>query len=272
MEKPQDINEFLNTDEVIAKINREIDILENKIDKGIAENRKLHFLRNLKISLITSRRILPYIITGGLTFGMFAFFNRTPFYLDDVKTTEDTLDKFFPTTTIEETVEEINSDGLIITYYGRWEKDNNGSYIRNVKVYNGSDINKGKLPALRNINVHNIDAILGKPINNYVEKKDNITKEEFNEVPSLKSTFYLVDDGSLVPIKETKENNIEDTALWVLATLMAESVPLWYRGNYSSFDYTREVAYAKKQFGPVDLSIDEEKLEKLKEEKQRIRG
>ena len=28
------VNEFLNTDEVITKINREIDELENKIDKG----------------------------------------------------------------------------------------------------------------------------------------------------------------------------------------------------------------------------------------------
>ena len=182
MEKLQDVNEFLNTDEVITKINREIDELENKIDKGFTDNRKLLILKNLKISLLTSRRILPYIVTGGLTFGMFAFFNHTPFYLDEVKSTEQILNSL-PPFKIEET-------------------------------------------------------------------------EEYEAVPTI----------------ESNETNIEDTALWVTATIIAESIPLWYRSNYSSFDYYDRVRYAKKQFKPIDLSIEEEKLEKLKEEKQRIRG
>jgi len=267
-------DEFLNTDELLVKIDSEIYNLEHDLKKSKAKNKKIKFLRNLKKSFIDTRLILPYAVTGALSFTAFSFFGHTPFCSDNIKGSlyikreTDTLGNV----RCEEQYEKFDSSKPTITYFSNWNLNNEGYYERVVRVYNTSSVGADTIDKMLSNDIIALDEAFGKPISTKVEKKNTLSKEEFNSSPYLLSTMFSIDEQRYILKKEPFDRNLSDTVTWAAVTILLEMIPLWYRYNYSRFNYDESIRYTIKQYECIDIESMKKRLEDLKKEKQRLRS
>ena len=267
-------DEFLNTDELLVKIDSEIYNLEHDLKKSKTKNKKIKFLRNLKKSFIDVRLILPYVVTGALSFTSFSFFGHTPFCSDNVKGSlyikreTDTLGNV----RCEEQYEKFDNFKPTITYFSSWNLNNEGYYERVVRVYNTSSVDADTIDKMLSNDIKGLDEAFGKPISTRVEKRNTLSKEEFNSSPYLLSTMFSIDEQRYILKKEPFDRNLSDTVTWAAVTILLEMIPLWYRYYYSGFNYNESIRYTIKQYECIDIESMKKRLEDLKKEKQRLRS
>ena len=224
---------------MMKRMKKELDELYFQVNHVDLVNRKIRFLRRLKLALCTGKLIAPYALTVSLVFGLFSLAGYTPFLKDtnkkklQIKTEMDSLGNVNITGQYGRFKDKFAS----ITYYGKWVKESDNMFVRNVKIYKvGKDNEEDIVRALENPNSLKLDDIFGKPETDAIEKRNNLSRDEVEKEPYLLAIVYSVDGNDVAYVEETNSDNATTTLLWFLITIIAQYIPL----TFTNFDYEKE--------------------------------
>lgn len=252
---------------------KEIDSLELEIKHFPLTNLKQSSIRNLKISARALQFAAPYIVTAGLTAGLFSFFDATPFYNGD------------ETRSYAQVKTEMNSEGDVsyqkqyeffdnsegqLRYYTKWKKEDNGYYSRIVQTYSLDKKSFEDVKKLFDQKNKTLEDILGEPTSNVIETKNNLSEKEIKKEAILKAVIYNEDKDDYIIKKETVVENVFATLLYLLITVFAELLPIYIREEYSSFNFFTCFSRLKEEYAKKDIQQLKKKLEIKKENYERL--
>ena len=252
---------------LLLEMKKEVEDLERQIKYTKLVNLKNALIRE---TLINGRRLqwlAPFILTACITAGGAKLIGAGfPFYMDDIEKFLYTKKEFDNTGNIryEEQYGEFNSLTHQINHYTKWEDAGNGFYTRRVESYKLSDITDEKVLSLFEKDNLTISDIFGNKVSSVKETKNNLTEEELMQEEYLEATIYKKDEDDYIIVKESIDDNIGYTAIYVLVTILAEIIPLFYRLESSKFDYDDAVYKIREKYSKVDV----EKVKKLLEIKR----
>lgn len=241
--------------------------LERQISEQKAENFKKLNIRNLKIFGNTCNFVAPFVITAGLTVGLFKMFGGgLPFHRDEI-TKYKLYDLDYQTNGYVTMEESYNKKHLLpndlqsneLTIYTPWKYENN-QYTRYKREY---DI--GKLDSLELFN-----AVLEEDYS-YIEENMKDYKEEIQTVNSIDETektdyffdasLHMLDKNDTLKYTETDLKNIVITTVELIFALGIGTLFAHFR----NFDYLYELSRINDDYN-YDYNY-EIGLIKLKQEK-----
>lgn len=249
---------------MLEQMKKEIEGLEHNIKNSKTTNLKIAMLKRMKLSLLTCRLVAPYILTAGITFGLFSIFGETPFIMDDEKKILETKKDMDSHGNIkyEQQYDEYSNTQGTICYFGKWEKSNDNLYTREIKKYAIGSVSEEDLMNILDANdVSSLAYYFGKPIAFKYESRNNLTDEEIHDDPYLETTVYSKNENDYIVVKESVGNNVGFTILWLIFTMFSEIIPNQIREQFSSFDYGLYRDKIKKEYKPVDVDVLAQKLE-----------
>ncbi len=248
---------------MLIEMQKEIKKLEKEINHPTISNAKIYSLRGLKIMLRTGQLIAPFAVTAGITVGIFSVAGRTPFYRDKYKQKLEMMKEIDSLGNIryEEQYEEYENSTNVIFYYNKWNFIEDNLYSRNIEVYKIDDLTEEKILKLLNNDIVSLREILGEPISKKKETKNNLSEEELHSDSFLKAMIYSKFDDDFIMVKESLKDNIATTLLWVLLTILAESLPLSWRCYESDFNYGYCIDRIKRNHPTIDIEDLTKKLE-----------
>lgn len=253
----------LEKKKMLLEMRKEISKLENEIKHSKIGNTKVYALRGLKIVLRTGQLIAPFVVTAGITISGFAALGGTPFYRDKHKQKLEMMKELDSLGNIryEQQYEEYANSSSVISYYSKWNFVEDNLYSRDIETYALGDITEEQILKLINDDVQSLREILGEPISKKKETKNNLTEEELQSDPFLQAMIYSKFDDDFIMVKESSSDNIAITLLWVLVTVLAELIPIWWRADGSDFDYSYCIRQIKKKHPTIDVEELAKKLE-----------
>lgn len=258
---------------MMNNIKKEIDKLESQIQNPKKENRKRNTIKSLKISLKIAQFTAPYILCTALTFAGAHALGVTPFYRNDTKTYLETKKEFdnLGNIRLEQQYKEYENKKNTLSYYGKWEKYDDEFYCRNVEVYSLKDISKDEINKLmKDSNINSLEELLGKPIYTKNEQKNNLTDEELNSNGYLVAKIYDKDKNNYIIEKESIEDNIGFSCLYLVAVLV-EGIFVYFAQKYpTSSNINHKIKIIKEQYEPIDITETKMKLKIKKENYDRL--
>lgn len=265
---------------LLIQMKQEIEELEFEIKNSKPINAKIKALRNLKITGRALQLAAPYVLTAGIVAGGFTLLGDIPFYPNDewkidsnVMTeldnagnirTEQQYDDFKVN---DNTVD--NSDSMLY-YYSEWRKNDDGVYSRTVQTYSIKEKSIEDIMELFKEEDLKLEDVLGEPSSNIKETKNNLTEDEIQEKSIIKAIIYNKDENNYIMHKETVGENIGLSVLYLIVTIFAELAPLYYRSEFSSFDFSDCVDEIKRSHQPLDIDTITKKLELKKDNYNRL--
>ncbi len=245
--------------------------LESKISKQKRKNFKQFNLRNLKIVAYTCNFAAPFLITSGLTAGLFGFFGGgSPVHLDDI-TKYKVYNLDYQTNSYVEMDDEyktnrwfdnsLPSNSLVI--YTPWE-EHDGKYVRFKREYY-----VGKLTTLDLYN-----AVLDEDYNyvcenlkEYKEERQVINEIDIKEDKNYfwEARLHILDNEDVLKYNETDLKNIVITIIELVLDLGIGSL-IAYKRN---FEYSMEIIRANRYYKDEISSIKPMKQE-LKDTNEKI--
>ena len=230
-------------EKMLSKLKSEIERLKYELEHPKLTNFKRATIRGSKMSLQIAKMLAPYILTAGITFGIFSALDLTPFVIDDSKKylrTKKELDNQ-GNIHIEEQYENFDEMKNMITYASAWKKDNDDFYSRTVETYviNENYIINGTseeviAKLLTKSNSASLTDIFGAPISQKNEKRNDLTIDELTNKEYIQATIYSKSDDDVIVIKETINDNLGWTLAWFLATYVVELVPHYFINRFTS--------------------------------------
>lgn len=270
----------LEQTKLLIQMKKEIDLLESEIKHSSLVNAKIKAIRNLKITARALQLVAPYALTAGIVAGGFTLLGDIPFYPDDewkvyskVMTefdnvgnirTEQQYDNFKAN---DNTLD--NSDSMLY-YYSEWKKSDNGFYSRTVQTYSIKKKSFEDIMELFKKEDLKLEDVLGEPSSNIKETKNNLTENEIQEESIIKAVMYNEDKNDYIIHKETVGENIVLSILYLLVTILVELVPLFYRSEHSSFDFSDCVDKIKRKYQLLDIDTLTKKLELKRDNYNRL--
>lgn len=253
----------LENKKMLLQMQKEINKLEHDIKYSKIGNAKIYALRGLKVVLRTGQLIAPFAVTAGITIGGFAALGGTPFYRDEHKQKLEMMKEIDNLGNIryEQQYEEYGNSNSVISYYSKWNFVEDNLYSRDIETYALGDISEEKILKLINEDVESLRDVLGEPISKKKETKNNLTEEEIQSNPLLQAMIYSKFDNDFIMVKESSSDNIALTLLWVLVTVLAELIPVFWRCDGSDFDYGYCIREIKRKHPTVDIEALTKKLE-----------
>lgn len=218
--------------------------LERQISEQKAENFKQLNIRNLKIFGNTCNFVAPFVITAGLTVGLFKMFGGgLPFHRDEI-TKYKLYDLDYQSNGYVAMDESYRTDGVFnnlpsnkLTIYTPWKYEDN-QYIRYKREY---DVDK-----LSSLELFN--AILEEDYS-YIEENMKDYKEEIQTVNRIDETektdyffdasLHMLDKNDTLKYNETDSKNISITVTELIFVLGIGALLAHYR----NFDYLYELSW-----------------------------
>lgn len=253
----------LEKKKLLLQMEKEIKELEMQIKHSRITNVKINTLKTLKISLRAGQLIAPFVVTVGITFGIFSIFGGTPFYRNKQKQNLNMMKEFDNLGNIryEQQYEDYKELKGTISYYSKWMSSTDGFYSRDIKLYSIEDITEETIMKLINENnIGSLEEVLGEPILKKTETKNNLTEDELASDSYLQALMYSELENDYIMVKESIGDNVLLTILWVVITLLAEIIPLWWREN-SDFDFGDCVSEIRRKHPALDVEELTKKLE-----------
>lgn len=203
---------------------------------------KNKIMKKIEINLCRGRLVAPFVIALGITYGGSRLFGATPFVLDEQRVNKKYMKEIDNNGNIhcEQQYEDFKEANDTLTYYGCWSKNQDGIYERNIKIYKMIDLSEiDILDIVNNSNISSYNDILGNPVSEKIELKNNITEEELHGKPYLFARYYYEDINDFIYVKQPEIINIRETFLWLFFTFYIEIAIALYR-KVSSFYYYDE--------------------------------
>ena len=254
----------LKQKKLLLQMEKEIRELQMDIKHSKISNAKINALRALKISLRFGQLIAPFVVTAGITIGGFAALGGTPFYRDRHKQNLEMMKKFdsFGNIIYEQQYDDYAVTKNTISYYGKWTNSKDGFYSRNVEIYSIGNITEETIMKLVNENnISSLQEVLGEPISNKTETKNNLTEEELACDSYLQAFIYSEFEDDYIMVKESIDDNIAITFLWIVMTILCELIPIVWRISGSTFNFGDCVKKIKSKYPHVDTEELARRLE-----------
>lgn len=209
--------ELLDLKSQIEKLNRQLRYYK-------LLNIKVGAVKNLKISLKAMQMFLPYIIAPSILAGVFKFVGLgLPIYQDDLNRSLKQMKEIdnLGNVRIEQQYKNFLNSYNKIFYYGKWEKNSDGTYSRNIEQYRLRDITEKEILQLFQKKNISMKDIFGVPLSTDVETvntlNDNLIREGY-----LQAIFYSENKNEFITVTESTSDNISVTILFAIITLFIE--------------------------------------------------
>lgn len=257
---------------------REINLLEFKIRHSSLVNAKIKTIRNFKITSRALRLVAPYVLMAGIGTGAFTLTGNIPFYLNNEKKVYFKVMTEFDNVgniKVKKQYDDFEMDGntldnsdSVLHYYSEWEKSDDGFYSRTVQTYSIKKKSFEDIMELFKKEDLKLEDVLGKPISNFKETKNNLTEDEIQEESVIKAVIYNKDKKDYIIRKLTVEENISVSALYILTILVLEIPLSWYRrrdyfrnGGHPLYYFSCYVNSMKHEHQPLDIKSLTKELE-----------
>lgn len=256
-------NKGFGKEKLLLQMQKEIRTLEFEIKHPNLA--KISIIRNLKISARVLQRFAPYVLTAGIAIGSVKYFNNIPFNRDNTLIEFDNngnlrKEKQYSDFQDADGNSLDNSDSMLY-YYSQWQKDENGLYSRHVKTYSIIAKTYEDIINLFDQESLKIEDILGNPISDIKEEKNNLTEEELEEELLFNAVIYN---------KESIEEDFSFSVFYLLLFLALELGILYYRDKVSNFNFTYSIYEIKEKYHPANAEDMIKKLELKKENYDRL--
>ena len=248
---------------ILSSMKRDIKILQFKMNHKNIEKIKNEISRKGKITFCKGRLYAPYVIAFSLSVGVFKTFGATPFIIDRSKNYQKVMKEIDACNNIKiiKQFDDFKTTENVITLYEKWVKNNDG-YTRAIKVYKLDNLSDDGIVKLLNEDINSIEEILGSPISEKVEIRNNICENELDKNSYLSARIYSEDKDEFIFINETIKKNILDTFFWLITFLIFESFALFYR-FFSSFSYKKMIKKINDMYSIDKFDIIEKRLKIL---------
>lgn len=249
--------------DIVEQMEAEIIEIEKKIKAAKYTNLKIKYLKRLKLFLKIIRLLTPYLSISGIITGIFCLFGNTPFQIDEKKQYLYYLKELDSNGNIryEYQYDHFSNHNNTITYYDKWQLSEDGFYKRNVKVYAIDNLNNEETKDLVSLNkINSIEDILGEPLFDKIEKKNNLDESEINNKAYLQAIIFYKDENNYKILTETISENEKGTILWAIISL---GVQIIYGLGKDEKDYTILKDYLAKLKEDYPLINSDELAKKL---------
>lgn len=270
----------LDQKKMLLKMKKEIELLESEIKYSSFVNVRIGAIRNLKISARVLQKVAPYVLTAGIIAGGFTLLGDIPFYPNDEwKVYSNVMTEFDNVGNIKTEQQydsfEVNGNTLdnsdsMLYYYSKWEKSDDEFYSRTVQTYSIKKKSIEDIMELFKKEDLKLEDVLGKPNSNIKETKNNLTEDEIQEKSIIKAVIYNEDKNDYIVHKETVEENICSSALYVIIAGLCEFLPSYWRRKHSNFDFADCVKEIKRKHQSLDIDTLTKKLELKKDNYNRL--
>lgn len=224
-------------------MNKEIKQMEKDIRNGKIYSSELKDLKRdiLKLKLLnTLRGFYPYILSTGLiSLGVFSCMKLGgKKYLS----TEYNFDSYGNDKKIYEYKNDTNEINGTVTYMGKWEPIEDGTYERTIKRYSTNRIKPEMVKnAITNENsIKSLNEMLGEPILVTKEIGKNLTEEEVNAEEHIEAVMYSVDKNEYIKFEMTGANRFSTGISGLALIVMLNWLISLIRNNESNYSYFKE--------------------------------
>ncbi len=221
----------LEQKQMLIEMQKEIQQLELEIKHLKTENFKMNLLKRLNISICTARLIAPYLLIAEIMALLFSSVGGGhPFIRDNMKqrlSQRKEIDSF-GNISYEEQYQEFGNTQGTISYFGNWIPKDDGFFSREVKTYKITEISEDIVEIIvNNTDAISLEKVFGEPISSSIQTKNNLTEDELEKPEFLQAVIYSQIDDNFIVVKEPIEFNSAVTALYILTTLMAFTLPTY---------------------------------------------
>lgn len=250
---------------ILKELKQEITTLEEEIKHEKQINKIITTKRNIKISLRYIQWLAPYILTAGImAYSCKLLGYGLPFYSSDqLKISSRKMKEFDNLGNIryEQQYDDFESKTNTISFYHKWQKDNNGIYTRIIETYKLDDLDESEILNLLTKEALNLSDIFNSPI--YTKKETNYTpkEEELSKGEYLQVVIYSIDEEDYIIRKETTEENLSVTIIYIAFTALTELFIATVRNSASKFNLKRSIYEIKKQYPNINNEVLIKKLE-----------
>ena len=213
----------LEKKKMIIEMEKEIQTLKDDLKHSRTKNIKIHTLRILNYSLKVTKILIPYFISAEMTFGILSLMGNTPFIRDNEKQKLEIKKEIDSKGNVryEKQYSEFEDAIGSISYIGKWYKEKDGFYLREIKTYLTNEVSEDIITKIiNNLEINSLDNVFGSPKSKKIETKNNLTDEEIESKPYLQAVVYSKVDDDFIIVKQSISNNIAETALYFLVNLI----------------------------------------------------
>ncbi len=252
------------------------DILK-KEQEEISRIKKINEENSLKRNTIKTgyylKYLLPYILTTGISFGLFSIIGKAPFIKDSYDATLETK-KEIDSYGIMKKEEQYKKNPTIratITYLTDWEERQNGIFVRERNTYIASEFKEEVIEKIvKNNDITSLEELLGQPISTETQTQYTTNKNNLPHSPYMTAIIYNEDQNSYITITESNKSNVIYTTIWLITTLYAnalvyDDIKKATKGK-SKEEFKKEMKKIDERYPKVDTS---KMTKKLKLDKKR---
>ncbi len=169
------------------------------------------------------KKVIPFIIAGGLTFGTGTYLGYTPFYSDKNTIQENSMKEIFPDGNVKTTYVGSNTNiDNFVKNYSAWKKTDEGKYKREVDYYFFESYNKEELQKAKE-QLKELEPSLTTE-----EESSSLTDEELKDNKPFTTVVFFDEENKIV--EETKLDNALSTgaeiAIFLLLSLGINEIRL----------------------------------------------
>ena len=267
--KRQNEKKRIEQKQMLLKMKKEIETMENEINDYKFEYIKKSTIKNLKITARAFQLVAPYILTAGIVAEIFNISGNKPFSSNNERVYLNTMTEFYSMGNInikkqygdfKDSIENIldNRDSVLY-FYSKWEKDSNNSYYRIIEIYSI------KIKTYEDVKKILSQDDLEKYLydSNYYETeiKNDLNIQELNSKNFIKAIVYDKDKNDYIEYKKNIFKNISCSIIYIFFASFCEFIPFYLRSNYSKFDFMKSVNKINEKYKTKDINVLIKKLE-----------
>lgn len=267
--KRQNEKKRIEQKQMLLKMKKEIETMENEINDYKFEYIKKSTIKNLKITARAFQLVAPYILTAGIVAEIFNISGNKPFSSNNERVYLNTMTEFYSMGNInikkqygdfKDSIENIldNRDSVLY-FYSKWEKDSNNSYYRIIEIY--SIKNKTYEDVKKILSQDDLEKYLDDSNYYETEIKNDLNIQELNSKNFIKAIVYDKDKNDYIEYKKNIFKNISCSIIYIFFASFCEFIPFYLRSNYSKFDFMKSVNKINEKYKTKDINVLIKKLE-----------
>lgn len=267
--KRQNEKKRIEQKQMLLKMKKEIETMENEINDYKFEYIKKSTIKNLKITARAFQLVAPYILTAGIVAEIFNISGNKPFSSNNERVYLNTMTEFYSMGNInikkqygdfKDSIENIldNRDSVLY-FYSKWEKDSNNSYYRIIEIY--SIKNKTYEDVKKILSQDDLEKYLDDSNYYEIEIKNDLNIQELNSKNFIKAIVYDKDKNDYIEYKKNIFKNISCSIIYIFFASFCEFIPFYLRSNYSKFDFMKSVNKINEKYKTKDIDVLIKKLE-----------
>lgn len=267
--KRQNEKKRIEQKQMLLKMKKEIETMENEINDYKFEYIKKSTIKNLKITARAFQLVAPYILTAGIVAEIFNISGNKPFSSNNERVYLNTMTEFYSMGNInikkqygdfkDSMGNILDNRDSVLYFYSKWEKNSNNSYYRIIEIY--SIKNKTYEDVKKILSQDDLEKYLDGSNYYEIEIKNDLNIQELNSKNFIKAIVYDKDKNDYIEYKKNIFKNISCSIIYIFFASFCEFIPFYLRSNYSKFDFMKSVNKINEKYKTKDINVLIKKLE-----------